>query len=60
MTDSDEAIFKYLLSLGEDKIKDIGTQNIVLLGALYGNDFEKYKESVEQIIETGKTGFVNN
>ena len=60
MTESQDPIFDYLLTLGEEKVKMIGPRNLSLLGGLYGNDLERYKQIVEQIIEMRENGMVVN
>ncbi len=60
MSQSQDPVFDYLLTLGEDKINMIGSRNISLLGGMYGNDLERYKQIVQQILEMRENGMVVN
>lgn len=58
MSESHDSLFDYLLTLGEEKVKMIGSRNISLLGGMYGNDLERYKQIVQQILEMRENGMV--
>ena len=56
MSQSEDPLFDYILSLGEEKVKMIGSRNISILGGLYGNDLQRYKQIIEKIIEMKENG----
>lgn len=60
MSQSQDPLFDYLLTLGEEKVNMIGSRNISLLGGMYGNDLERYKQIVQQILEMRENGMVVN
>ena len=60
MSQSQDPLFDYLLTLGEEKVNMIGARNLSLLGGMYGNDLERYKQIVQQILEMQENGMVVN
>ena len=60
MSESQDPVFDYLLTLGQEKVNMIGSRNISLLGGMYGNDLERYKQIVQQILEMRENGMVVN
>ena len=60
MSESQDPVFDYLLTLGEEKVNMIGSRNLSLLGGMYGNDLERYKQIVQQILEMRENGMVVN
>ena len=60
MSQSQDPLFDYLLTLGEEKVNMIGSRNLSLLGGMYGNDLERYKQIVQQILEMRENGMVVN
>jgi hypothetical protein len=60
MSQSQDPLFDYLLTLGEEKVNMIGSRNLSLLGGMYGNDLERYKQIVQQILEMRENEMVVN
>ena len=60
MSQSQDPVFDYLLTLGEEKVNMIGSRNLSLLGGMYGNDLERYKQIVQQILEMRENEMVVN
>ena len=56
MSQPEDPLFDYILSLGEKKVKMIGSRNLSILGGLYGNDLQRYKQIIEKIIEMKENG----